>query len=152
MKFTFSLIIILAMLAAAAPARACEPAAQAGPESDCVVLQFQNRTGVWFSLKKADALRKSWQEMPQLRLQLDKYTKLEAIREVQLSEYKQALAERKQVQKSLLQTNALLVRDARLAHEDAAAAHAWYRSPFLWAGVGVVVTAAVGATLVVAIH
>lgn len=123
---------------------ACETEATAKPDSDCVVVARAGSRGVWFSLATADQLRKNAELLPQLQLQLKSYAELAQIRDQQVAALKDADALRKDVSAKLLRTNEVLARDATRARDERDAAREelgrWYRSPFLWTGVGVVAT------------
>lgn len=153
------LVVILSLICAflySCGAIACETEATATPASDCVVMKRGETRGVWFELKRADELRRGWAELPELRLQIDSYRSLEQIRSAQLEAYREASEARNQVIQDLGTTNEILVRDASRARserdEALASRDAWYRSPFLWVGVGVVLTVAAGGTVALVLN
>lgn len=140
----FSLVLICSLLlglCAPVTAFGCDTVATATLESTCVVLEREGRRGVWFSLDKAQELRKGALEIPQLRLQLQTHDELEAKRTEQVIQLTAANAERKSAMVALESTNAAHVADARRAREDASQARAeldrWYRSPWVWFGAGI---------------
>jgi len=146
------LILVCSLIALSANAE-CKTVAEARLDDDCVVMQFGEQSGVWFRLDKAEMLRKAWTELPELRLQASKYGVLLQQRDAQLSLYREAAREYKGVIRDLKEVNKYLVTETREAREERnkarAALNAWYRSPFLWFGSGVVVTVITG--LVVAL-
>lgn len=125
---------------------ACETEATAKPDSECVVMPRGQARGVWFTLDVANTLRKEHELLPELQLQLKSYAELNQIRDQQVAGLKEADALRKDVSQKLLDTTAALARDAERARQERDKAKdeldAWYRSPFLWTGVGVLATVA----------
>ncbi len=152
MKRLLTFFLVVACSLATLPTLACETEATAKPDSDCVVQARAQIRGVWFRLDKAEELRKAYDEIPELRLQINTYDQLIKIRDVQLAGYREASAARKSVSADLQAANTVLSRDAARARKERdeaiASRDAWYRSPFLWTGVGVVLTVATGATAV----
>ena len=133
------LLLCLVILACSAPniARACDTPSEATAESTCVVLKRDEIPGVWFNLATADDLRKLKLEMPELRLQV---TGLEAkiiTRDSQLTDYREVVR-LKDV--SLATSDKNMKAFSRRARKAEAALDAWYRSPYLWAGIGAVTT------------
>lgn len=104
--------------------------------------------GVWFRLDEADGIRRLRLEVPELRLQvqtLEQMAEVQAERVTALREATRLRAEA--TAQATTQLEASLSREAQLRSE----VNAWYRSPALWFAVGVVVTAAAGVALAVAV-
>lgn len=156
MKKWLVCLAILASNGCGDVAFACETEATATPDSECVVTPRASVRGIWFRLDIADGLRKDHAVLPELQLQLKSYVDLAATREAQLLAIRQADALRVDISDKLQQTNEALARDATRAREERdavkASFNAWYRSPFLWTGVGVLTTLAIGATIGYATH
>ena len=125
----------LAILACSWPstAHACDTVATATPESSCVVLQREGVPGVWFSLGEADRLRKAHLELPELRLQIDKYEGLRDVQDYRIKAYVEVIALKDASLKSAVGNMDAFARRTRKAEE---ALDAWYRSPILWTGIG----------------
>lgn len=135
-----SAVVVVAGAVGAPRASACETAAKARPDSACVVLDRQGVKGVWFQLTAADELRTSYQLVPELRLQLEKYSEMESRRADEVEALRGALKLRQQVNDELHRELALMTKSTREAEERAAAASEelgrWWRSPFVWLTVG----------------
>ena len=142
-------ITLVAFVAAPLPAHAkCYTIEKAPLDADCVIMPFGSTRGVWFRLSKAEELRKLTLIVPELKLQIGEYEKTLALRDSQVSDLRGALDAQKKAGDLLKKSNAVLVRDANRAkrerEEAEAALNAWYRSPFLWTGVGALLAILVG--------
>jgi hypothetical protein len=129
----------------------CETEATAKPDSDCVVLSFQNKRGVWFELNKADELRKASLEVGELRLQIKDHELRAVTRDYQVQTYRDVIKLKSASLDEAKKSMVAFVRQTREARKEASDAreelHAWYRSPVLYMGIG----AAVVTTIVVAL-
>lgn len=147
-----TLVCSFAVLALSGPtlARACETTATARPDSECVVMARQGANGVWFSLTAADKLRAAFRLVPELQLQLEKYSEVDDARAREAANLREALAAQKRVSDELKQHAALSDKAALAALDDATRAQveldSWWRSPVAWGCVGAL--AGVLATLV----
>ena len=144
-----AITLIAFALTFAVPAGAkCYPIDKAPLDADCVVMPHGSQRGVWFRLDKADELRRLNLIIPELRGQVGRYEELMKLRDSQLTDLRGALGAHKRAGELLKTTNATLVKDARRARDERdkaqAALGAWYRSPFLWFGVGTLVSIVVG--------
>jgi len=141
------------VLAVSSPvARACDTAASARPDSECVVLDRQGAKGVWFQLATADALRVSHRLIPELRLQLEKYSEMDAKHTEEVEALRGALALRQAASDALKLELEASAKEAREAQETAAAAQQeldrWWRSPIIWLSVGALAGALAGIAIV----
>lgn len=136
------LTVLFLALCAPRTAAACDTVQTATAQSTCVVMPVQGRPGVWFDLATADELRRVKLEVPELRLQLEKFDLIEKQRESQVSALLEANALRRETADMLSASIDVSVKDAREARQEAADAreelHAWYRSPWLWGVTGAV--------------
>jgi hypothetical protein len=135
-------LICFAVLACSAPALAqegCATEAESTATSTCVVMRRGEARGVWFSLEVADALRREHLEVPELRLQVERFEALDGISTERISLYQESLRLRAEAL-ALAQTQLeeALEREARARAE----AGAWYREPVLWFALGVVLAGA----------
>jgi outer membrane murein-binding lipoprotein Lpp len=141
--------IVLVVGAVSSPrARACETTTTARPDSTCVVLDRQGAKGVWFQLALADELRTSHQLIPELRLQLEKYSEADRKQTDEVAALRGALTLRQLATDQLKAEVDAATKEARAAQDDATAARQeldrWWRSPFLWLSVGALAGALVG--------
>lgn len=131
---------------------ACETLETAKLDSECVVMTRDGQRGVWFRLSAADKIRKMKLELPELRLQIEKYELAEEERQSEVRELKMAIELQKSSLMALESTIENHAKEAREAEERAKAAEdeldKWYRSPWLWGAVGIAV--GVGSTLLIA--
>lgn len=145
-----SAVVALAM--GAPRARACDTAAQAGPESSCVVLDRHGVRGVWFRLAEADELRRSVTLLPELRLQIEKYSQMETSLGREVESLRGALDAQRVASTKLAKAVEASQGEARAAQEDAARAREelgrWWRSPLIWLSVGALAGALAGLALV----
>lgn len=136
----FLLVFSCHTLAWCSPAFACETVATAKLDSTCVVMQREGRAGVWFALAEADGLRRASLELPELRLQVGALTERSAIRDYQVTTYKEVIALKDSAlstAEARLETFARAAREAEEGQKEAEdELGAWYRSPALWAVVG----------------
>jgi hypothetical protein len=135
--------------AVGAPAvRACDTAVSARPDSECVVLDRQGAKGVWFQLATADALRTAHRLVPELQLQLEKYSELDTKRADEVEALRGALTLRQAAGEALKLEVEKTTKEARESQEEAAAAREdldrWWRSPIVWLSVGVLAGALAG--------
>jgi hypothetical protein len=135
-------LICFAVLVCSSPALAqegCATEAEATAASTCVVMRRGEARGVWFSLEVADVLRREHLEVPELRLQIERWEALDGISTERIALYTEAATLRAEAL-ALAQTQLeeALEREARARAE----AGAWYREPVLWFAVGVVLTGA----------
>lgn len=143
-----------AFLAMSAPlgARACDTLETATLESTCVVSALGGRSGVWFDLETANALRKAHLLVPELQLQVKNYAAIEVSRAKEVSLLREAVALRGGATETLKGVIAGHAKEAREARSDAARAreelNAWYRSPWLWGVTGSVLGGLLTAYLV----
>jgi len=148
-KWLASLVILAYSTALVPSAAACETFDLRTPSSTCVVMPLDGRQGVWFDLATADGLRKLKLEVPELRTLVKDYERSQALYRHQSESYRQAWELTSGVISDLQKSQRIYVQTAREAREERDAAveemGAWYRSPILWAGSGVVVTLSVGA-------
>lgn len=132
-------------LCAPLKALACDTVDTATLKSTCVVMPIQGRPGVWFDLATADELRRLKLEVPELRLQVEKFSLIEMRREAQVQALLEAGSLRREAADMLKASIDHSVKDARLARQEAADAReelgAWYRSPWLWGVTGAVLGA-----------
>lgn len=149
-------LLVLALLLPATAHAECYTIDKAPLDAECVVMTHGSVQGVWLRLDKADELRKLKLESAELELRLDKQDKLIATLEDQSQLLHRAVDTQGLVVTDLKKENELLVRQKNDAVADArdarASADAWYRSPWLWFGVGVFVTGAATTTIVMAVH
>lgn len=135
-----SAIVVIAGAVSSPRARACETVASARPDSSCVVLDRQGVKGVWFQLALADELRTSHQMIPELRLQLEKYSEMDLKRADEVEALRGALTLRQLVNDQLNAEVERMAKETREAQEQAAAATEalgrWWRSPIVWLTVG----------------
>lgn len=135
-----SAILVVAGAVGAPRASACETATRASRESSCVVLDRQGVKGVWFQLALAEELRTSHQLIPELRLQLEKYSEMDAKRADEVEALRGALTLRQLANEQLKTENERLAKEAREAQEQTAVAveelGRWWRSPIVWLTVG----------------
>lgn len=133
------LLICLLALASSAPALACDTAAEATTQSDCVVMERAGQRGVWFNLAQADEIRRLRLEVPELRLQITNLERAVDVQTQRVDLYREAGQLRREASEvAQMALNDALARETRLRSE----LDAWYRSPVFWLVVGVVVTAA----------
>jgi len=141
-------------LALCAPlkALACDTVDTATLKSTCVVMPVQGRPGVWFDLATADELRRLKLEVPELRLQVEKFSLIETRREAQVQALLEAGSLRREAAEMLKASIDASVKDAREARQEAADAReelaAWYRSPWLWGVTGAVLGGTLTAVLI----
>jgi hypothetical protein len=84
-------------------------------------------------LPTADRLRREHEAAPVVTQMLEQYKGLVAVRETQVKALEQAEIERKSAQAESAKALEAARKDAA---EARAAKDAWYRSPWLWIGVG----------------
>lgn len=126
----------------------CVQASEATSDSTCVVYALNGRRGVWLSLEEAERQRRIRLEVPELRLQVERFTQMDGAQQERISALRESTRLRQQAtEQATTQLEASLNREAQLRSE----VNAWYRSPALWFAVGVVVTAAAGVALAVAV-
>jgi hypothetical protein len=129
-------------------ARACDEAAKARPDSSCVVLDRQGVKGVWFRLDEANELRNAVRLIPELNLQIQKYSDLDKKHSDEVEALRGALTLRQLANDELKAEVAKAVQTAREAQDEAAAAREdlgrWWRSPIVWLSVGALAGALVG--------
>lgn len=132
---------LIAGLCAPLTAFGCDTVETSTLKSTCVVMEREGHRGVWFSLDRAQVLRAGSLELPQLRLQIETYERLEGKRAGQVTQLTAANTERKAAMAFLQSTIVAHVADTRRAREDAARAREeldrWYRSPWVWFGAGI---------------
>jgi hypothetical protein len=96
--------------------------------------------GVWFSLTKADGLRKYKLEVGELKLQIEGYEQASVIQDRRINAYTEALDLKDSSLDTAKEGMTAFASQAREAREGEREAmdelHAWYRSPALWAGIG----------------
>jgi len=148
-----SLVTLLVFTLGALPASAkCYEISEAPLDADCVVMSHGSQRGVWFRLDKADELRKLKLKQPELELQVFELEKIVTLRTQQVKELSQAMDSQSSALATMKVTNNLLVKQKNQTDRDLKAEiekrQAWYRSPYLWFGVGVATTLAAGAGLV----
>ncbi len=138
----FSAALVCSLLIAPR-ASACDTAATATADSTCVVLARDGYRGVWFDLATANALRIDHDKVPPLeKLAADTKAALD-LRSAQSGQLSAAYAAEQTAQVAAMKAY-------EKAQAEADAAHAWYRSPLLWFGVGAVLGA--GAVTVLALE
>lgn len=131
-------------LALCAPlkAAACDTVQTATVESTCVVMPLEGRAGAWFDLATADQLRRLKLEVPELRLQLEKYDLVEKRREAQVQALLESVALRREAADLLKASVDGAVKQAREGRQEAAEAReelgAWYRNPWMWGALGAI--------------
>lgn len=142
-------VLVFSLVAAfsAEVARAdCVPEDAAGPGADCITL---NAGGVWLSDAKADDLSKRVAKLPDA-------LRLSAAQAVELAAVRAALADRTTEATEMRRTaeagHQAAVKLAGELEAERSAAGAWYRNPWLWFGVGVVVGGGGAVALAVATH
>jgi TolA-binding protein len=151
MKRSLLAFVLLACSAWAAPASAqgdCVTEATATPASDCVIATRAGVRGVWFQLQLADQLRREHLEVPELRLQVERFTQLEAVLTARMDQYREAAVLRREAAEGLERQ---LVESMEREAAARAEADAWWRQPALWFAAGavvavVVILAALGAS------
>lgn len=121
----------------------CFEQAKAPAGADCVVMTRGEERGVWFSLKAAIELQQSHLKIPEM---VALVTQLETVNTLQGEEidlHRRALTEHETLKNSLqVQASDAIRRANRMETE----LDAWYRSPWLWLGIGVGATLAIGVT------
>ena len=121
--------------------QACDTEATAKETSTCVVMPRSGQSGVWFSLEKANELRIGNIEIPELKIQIEKYQEIEKNLSEEVASLRSAVDLQKDSIANLELAVGIYVKQAREASEDAQRAkkeiHAWYRSPWLWTTVGI---------------
>ena len=152
MKKWLACLLTLACSTSATPAWGCDVYSSRTPDSTCVVMELDERSGVWFDLETADGLRKLKLEYPELKKLLKDYKRSESLGKFQAERYREAWTLTRGVVADLQKSQRLYVRQAREAREARNAAiqerNVWYRSPVLWTGVGMTFTLGVGALVV----
>jgi hypothetical protein len=151
-----TLLVLGFMLVSFNASAECFTLANAPLDADCVVMPHGTTRGVWFRLDKASELRQLALEAPELRLQASKALEAVKLRDGQVVLYLGAIDAQRQAVESLKVANVLLVRQANDARGAALKAQdelsAWYRSPVLWFGVGVISSVVAGVAIVQAVQ
>ncbi len=124
-------------LCAPSTALACDTLANARLDSTCVVMPREGVQGVWFDVNTAGSLRTAKLEVPELRLQIEVFQRVEAGRVSESADLRAALQLMKESLATLEGTISAHVAEARRTREDAAQARSWYRSPWMLWGAGV---------------
>ncbi len=130
MKTFLSVLLALSVILVSKPLWACDTTPTL--DSTCVVMQVRGKSGVWFDLPTARHLKESDQLRPILESQVGDLEKANAARRAEAEDLARANAERQVAQ-------ARLESSLRASQDQAAQATAWYRSPYLWLGLGVVI-------------
>ena len=116
----------------------CVPVSQATPDSSCVVLARDGQRGVWLSLSEADRRSLETEALAAVRVALEKQRTLTSLRESEAKLWQRAATERK-AQADAAGAEATAARsDAAKAQAALEASGAWYRSPWVWLGAGLV--------------
>lgn len=148
-----SFIVLLAFVTSTTPALAkCWDISDAPLDADCVVMPYGEQRGVWFSLDRADEIRRMKLKQPELELQISELEKITELRDQQVKKLTQANEAQVRATDELKGVNVLLVKEKNQAErnleKEIAKRKAWYRSPYFWFGTGVVTTLLAGAGLV----
>jgi len=115
----------------------CVRESEATSKSTCVVMQRDDARGVWFSLAKADMLRRSKLEIPELHIQIDKMKQMYDIESERTLLYESASKIQKDNIENIRKTlNESLQREEELKRKS----NLWYKSPILWFCTGIVAT------------
>lgn len=154
-RFLLSSILACTIcLGSNARADECVDTQHATADSTCV-LQDDGRHVV-LSLALADQWTKLATAVPGLREQVARYEQLTAALKVEASEATAAAAARRteadERQKALAVVQAYAVAQAKQIAESEASASAWYRSPWLWFGVGAALGAGGVTAIALAVH
>jgi ElaB/YqjD/DUF883 family membrane-anchored ribosome-binding protein len=143
LKSLASYVSSLAILAPTLARAECFEKDKAPEKADCVVMERGAQRGVWFSLEAAIKLQQSHLKVPELEALVAQLEEVNTLKGEELEYTKGALQEHLNVQAALhIQTDDALKR-ARRAEEDR---DAWYRSPWLWLGIGVGATVGLAIT------
>lgn len=152
------LVVVLTILATfvlPSVAMACETADDAKPDSECVVMEREGVRGVWFNLPAATEIARLKESVPVLQEQIEKLEEIGVIRGDQAVLYARAAAGMAETLKEERTATAVIVKAKRRALKERDAAReelgAWYRSPWLWFGAGVAVTALGGGAVILAL-
>lgn len=141
-------LVAVALCVGAPRARACDTEASAGPESSCVALKFKGVSGVWFRLAESQELLKSMRLVPELSLQIQKYSDMETANTAQVTALRGALDAEKAANAKLTAEVESSQREASAAQADATQVREelsrWWRSPFIWLAVGAAAGALAG--------
>lgn len=141
-------LVAAALVVGTPRARACDTGATAGPESSCVVLARQGVNGVWFRLAEADELRKTARLVPELNLQIQKFSQMETAYGREVEALRGALDAQKASNAKLTAAVAASEREASAARADAVQAREelgrWWRQPLIWLAIGAAAGALAG--------
>lgn len=145
-------IVMLAILLLPMPAMAdCYTLDKAPPDASCVVMKHGEARGVWFSLQLSQEFKAMKQMVPELQAQNMNLQLVVQHRDHQLDLYKGITSELQGTLVEERKAAALIVKQKRRAITERDEARAeldrWYRSPWLWMGVGALATIATGATI-----
>lgn len=120
----------------------CVPSSQATPDSSCVVLARDGQRGVWLSLPEADRRSQETEALATVRAALEKQRVLTNLRVTEAELWQQAATERKaQADAAGIEAKAARLDAVQAQHDleaERASAGAWYRSPWVWLGAGLV--------------
>ena len=126
----------------------CYTLDKAPPDASCVVMNHGEARGVWFTLKLSQEFKEMKQKVPELEAQIMNLQLWVQHREKQVDLYKGITSELQETLVEERKAGALIVKAKRRAinerDESRAELGRWYRSPWLWMGVGVVATVATG--------
>jgi hypothetical protein len=144
--------LVAAMLAVSSSrARACDTEAGAGPESSCVVTKFRGAPGVWFRLAESQELLAKVRLVPELALQVQKYSDMEMATTAEITALRGALDAEKAANAKLTAATVASQKEASAAQADAAQARQeldrWWRSPVIWLAIGAAAGALTGLAL-----
>jgi hypothetical protein len=138
-SYVCSLLILWPSVASAE----CFEAATAPAKADCVVMARGENRGVWFSLKAAIELQQSHLKIPELTALVTQLEEVNTLHTEEIELYQKTIKEHEAIQKSLQVQADDSIRRARRAEEQL---DAWHRSPWLWLGIGIGTTLAIGIT------
>lgn len=129
---------LLLTLCAPVTAAACDTIQTARLDSTCVVMARQGQQGVWFAVKQAAELKKAFQLVPELRIQVTKGEKLNLRRESQISDLRGALQLTKDSLRVIEGTVAVAEKSGREGRQQAISARQSHDTwKWVWWGAGV---------------
>lgn len=111
----------------------CVPEDEATPSSDCVITSRSGQSGVWITRSRADDASREHEAYAVVQRMLKQYADVTALQATQIQAYKQADAD---MVASMQACTSAVEQAKNDAAAERAARDAWYRSPWLWAGVG----------------
>lgn len=149
MKKLLACLLILACNVATQANAQCVTLVEATLESTCVVMPRDGVRGVWFDLATADTLRRAHSLVPELQLQVDRWTSVARLRDAQIDDLRAAATLRAE---ALMIARSELEESLRREQRAREALNKPRRSPLLWAVIGAVVGGATVAALASAVR